>query len=973
MLAVAACATGLFAATHDVSAWKGETVSVTFVRTEPKGATPFVPALKGLPQGVSGKIGLIRPVKFEREPNSGEFISGFDRVEWNGSEASLAAGKSRNVVIELTVAPDAKPGTYLFRAAGEEFALTILDRVLPPAKDWKYYLDLWQHPWAVSRWENVKPFSKPHYDAMRPLWELLAGCGQKMLTTTITKLPWNHQCFDGYDTMIRHIRKADGTWTFDYSVFDEYVAFGKSCGIGPYIGCYTMVPWGYVVYGETEKGEEIKIKANPGTPEFEDYWKPFLIDFVKHLKAKGWFDDVFVSMDERAPEDMRKISAFIGKYGSGLKIATAGNFDPSTMPDLKLQNYSPVIDTVTPEFLAKNLEQRRKQGFLTNYYVCCVPYKPNSFLESPWEESFWCGFFPAAKGLDGFLRWAYNSWPYDPRHDGSYGNWRAGDTYFVYQDASPSVRLLELRSGIIAAEKFRILKEEGKCDASLKALAAKYDYFSARKEGVDLKPLKAETLAVVNALPPEKKVVRDWITLKDGTRLAAIYHVPAKPSKDGRYPVSLSLSPYMATRMLSEWEIDDAEKRGHVRLNVDVRGRCNSEGVFEPYDVDFPDDARAVLDWAGSQPWSDGHVFMTGGSYPAATQLAAMRGGSPTLTACSPSMMTINSYYLYYQGGVPAGIFKNGWHRGFGGEASYERLLAHDEYDEWWQAKSDVRDLDKNHAAVFFQAGWYDQMGFDTFGTLAALRKNGRKVFLRLGPWAHGVNTYGSGIDYSKRGGSVTEDLEIAFLDAAVRGAKKLPTDDLPGQNLIYVLGADEWRYFDSWPVKGLTPKSFTLGEETVAIAHDGEKPVPTMGGRFVGKNNMRCVQTEIEKRVDVKTFDLPAANGDLTFIGEVTAEITFKSTAAVQDIAVKLCEVDEKGESVNIVDGIQRVKNLKPGEWRTVSFKVDTTAFVVKAGRSLRVQLAASNAPHFVPLAGRSTLTIDLAKSAITLPIIEK
>ena len=469
----------LQARTFEVTAWRGETVAAR---------VPDFAELGKAPDGIKVRFGVLKSVKYAPTVESLQRLEVYDRVKWNSDDDGPR-------VVEVSVPADAKPGVYSCGMMN----IRVVDRVLPPAKEWKYFLDLWQHPWAVSRWENAKPFSKAHYDAMRPLWTALADCGQKVLTTTLTKLPWNHQCFDGYDTMIRHIRKADGTWTFDYSVFDEYVAFGKSCGIGPYIACYTMVPWKYFVYGETEDGKELKIQANPGTAAFEDYWKPFLVDFVKHLKEKGWFEQTYISMDERAPEDMRKISAFIVKYGEGLKIATAGNFDPSTMPDLKLQNYSPVIDTVTDDFLAKNLEQRRAAGFITTYYVCCVPHQPNTFMDSPLPEAFWLGFYPAAKGLDGLLRWAYNSWPYDPRHDASYGNWRAGDTYFIYQDASPSVRLLELRNGIIAAEKFRILKEEGKRDAELKALAAKYDYFQARKQGVDLAPLRAETLKVVNA------------------------------------------------------------------------------------------------------------------------------------------------------------------------------------------------------------------------------------------------------------------------------------------------------------------------------------------------------------------------------------------------------------------------------------------------------------------------------------------
>ena len=469
----------LQARTFEVTAWRGETVAAR---------VPDFAELGKAPDGIKVRFGVLESVKYAPTVESLQRLEVYDRVKWNSDDDGPR-------VVEVSVPADAKPGVYSCGMMN----IRVVDRVLPPAKEWKYFLDLWQHPWAVSRWENAKPFSKAHYDAMRPLWTALADCGQKVLTTTLTKLPWNHQCFDGYDTMIRHIRKADGMWTFDYSVFDEYVAFGKSCGIGPYIACYTMVPWKYFVYGETEDGKELKIQANPGTAAFEDYWKPFLVDFVKHLKEKGWFEQTYISMDERAPEDMRKISAFIVKYGEGLKIATAGNFDPSTMPDLKLQNYSPVIDTVTDDFLAKNLEQRRAAGFITTYYVCCVPHQPNTFMDSPLPEAFWLGFYPAAKGLDGLLRWAYNSWPYDPRHDASYGNWRAGDTYFIYQDASPSVRLLELRNGIIAAEKFRILKEEGRRDAELAELAAKYDYFKARKQGVDLAPLRAETLKVVNA------------------------------------------------------------------------------------------------------------------------------------------------------------------------------------------------------------------------------------------------------------------------------------------------------------------------------------------------------------------------------------------------------------------------------------------------------------------------------------------
>jgi hypothetical protein len=62
-------------------------------------------------------------------------------------------------------------------------------------------------------------------------------------------------------------------------------------------------------------------------------------------------------------------------------------------------------------------------------------------------------------GFDGFLRWAYNSWPEDPVMDSRYIKWPAGDTYLVYPGARSSVRFERLREGIQDYEKIRILRE----------------------------------------------------------------------------------------------------------------------------------------------------------------------------------------------------------------------------------------------------------------------------------------------------------------------------------------------------------------------------------------------------------------------------------------------------------------------------------------------------------------------------------
>jgi hypothetical protein len=101
-------------------------------------------------------------------------------------------------------------------------------------------------------------------------------------------------------------------------------------------------------------------------------------------------------------------------------------------------------------------------------------------------------------GLDGFLRWAWNSWPQDPIQDATYWNWRAGDTYLVYPDGSPSLRFLELRNGIVASEKVRILKEKGLFTAELAKLAPKFKPVEASLGKSNYEKLRTETLKIVN-------------------------------------------------------------------------------------------------------------------------------------------------------------------------------------------------------------------------------------------------------------------------------------------------------------------------------------------------------------------------------------------------------------------------------------------------------------------------------------------
>ena len=472
----AAFAFAAIADDFEVAAWRGETLAVL---------VPDYTELGAAPAGLSVRRGVLRAVKFRPNSKGLQLSECYDRVEW-GAEGSPC-------VAEITVPRTAKPGLYKWGLMD----IRVVDRELPPAKEWKYYLDLWQHPWAVARIAGVAPFSKAHYAAMRPMWELLATAGQKALTVTLVDKPWNHQCRDAYGSMIKRVKGDDGKWSFGYSLFDEYVAFGRSCGLGPHISCYTMCPWGNRVSWQDAHGKTHTVVAPPGSPEFADFWGDFLTDFAAHLKSKGWFADTYISMDERAPEDVKKIADFVQSRAPGMKIAMAGNRKPSDFTGITIDNYSQHLKYFSKDFLTE-IQARRAAGYVTTYYVCCSPDRPNNMLKSEIAENFWVGVYPAMTGLDGFLRWAWNSWPEDPLKDASFRQWMAGDTFLAYPGGVPSFRFLEIRNGIIAAEKLRILKEQGLFQDEFAALAASFDCEAAMKGKVNFSKLRDATLKFVN-------------------------------------------------------------------------------------------------------------------------------------------------------------------------------------------------------------------------------------------------------------------------------------------------------------------------------------------------------------------------------------------------------------------------------------------------------------------------------------------
>jgi hypothetical protein len=258
--------------------------------------------------------------------------------------------------------------------------------------------------------------------------------------------------------MINWTLKKDGTWAFEYKIFDRWVQMMLDLGINKMINCYSMAPWNCELeYFDEAQGKMVTVVAEPGTKIFEEIWEPFLIDFKAHLKEKGWLEFTNIAMDERPAEMMDAAVKVLEKCAPEMGFALADNHQTYKKFSMMRDVCVFMCHKVDPA----DLTERRQKGYSTTFYVCCGPAYPNTFTSSQPYESELLGWHGVAWDFDGMLRWAYNSWCKDPVMDSRYGAWPAGDTFLVYPEGRSSVRFERLIDGIEVSEKVRILKKEG--------------------------------------------------------------------------------------------------------------------------------------------------------------------------------------------------------------------------------------------------------------------------------------------------------------------------------------------------------------------------------------------------------------------------------------------------------------------------------------------------------------------------------
>lgn len=479
--------------------------------------------------------------------------------------------------------------------------------------------------------------------------------------------------------------------------------------------------------------------------------------------------------------------------------------------------------------------------------------------------------------------------------------------------------------------------------------------------------------------PPSTRdvvVTRDLrVPMSDGTVLLAD-RWSARHGGDDQ-PVALIRSPYGRANFIGKLSALPLAERGYQVLVQSARGTFGSGGTFDAMRQERRD-GLDTLNWIAEQPWFSGSIVLIGGSYMGYVQWAVaddmpdtVKAMIPAITESACTMEFLRPDGMSLEAPLGWGVEVDGQERPFGMLRSMifrgklhralrtvplkdadvvarghrvpfiQDILVHAADSPRWDGVDHRHRVAKTRAAVSSVAGWYDVFlpgQLADFRELQAVRDDCR---LTVGPWTH----------MQSDGTEIREAMSFGLAHA--RGER--PPSRAPVR--LYVMGAEQWRDFDEWPPKGYDAQRFYLqpgGGLSAALPaasrsdtyrYDPNDPTPAVGGiRLSGRG--RVENSELEARADVLTYTTADLPEPVEIIGEVSADIWIRSSRPSADVFVRICDVDPRGRSFNVCDGLVTVRDAQQLGCATV--RLWPTAYRFRAGHRIRVQVSSGAFPRF-------------------------
>lgn len=470
----------------------------------------------------------------------------------------------------------------------------------------------------------------------------------------------------------------------------------------------------------------------------------------------------------------------------------------------------------------------------------------------------------------------------------------------------------------------------------------------------------------------------------DGSPLRTDHYFPRA---EGDFPTLLVRSPYGRGLPWSPmFGVLYAEQGFHVVLQS-CRGTGGSGGRFDVW-RDEAADGQAAMAWLREQPWFNGTLGTVGPSYLGYVQWALALDPPPELKAMVVQVGLHDPHAFFHAGGafhlenaLAVGAGMTYQHQGIAplvkamlrlqrrlhkittaqplrgayvsalGEVPWlDGAMTHPDADDpYWHGTSTGKVAERLNVPTALIGGWHDVFADQTFEQYGRLRRAGCETALLVGPWTHN--------SAMQQGWSEVFAESLAWLRAHLCDD---PSGLRPTTVRVHVGGeGGAWRDLDDWPLPTRTASWFptpdghlirqppTDGSPLTSFRYDPADPTPSVGGPLLSRTAGPRDNTALEAREDVLTFTGPPLAEPMDILGPVSARLRISTDTGHADVFARLCDVDARGRSTNICDGLSRLRTAdqEPSE---ITVPMSSTAHRFATGHRIRLQISGGAHPRY-------------------------
>lgn len=518
-------------------------------------------------------------------------------------------------------------------------------------------------------------------------------------------------------------------------------------------------------------------------------------------------------------------------------------------------------------------------------------------------------------------------------------------------------------------------------------------------------------------------IENEWITLKDGTRLAARIWMPEGTESDP-VPAVFEFLPYRkrdGTSPRDESTYPSFAEAGIAGVRVDIRGSGESNGVIDGEYTELElANACELIAWIAAQPWCNGSVGMMGISWGGfnSLQVAALR--PPALKAVISIASTVDRYNddIHYKNGchlaaqlgwasnmlayqsrspdpdIVGDKWRSMWLERLENEPYFlEEWLTHQRRDDFWKHGSICEDFSDVEVPALVIAGWAD--GYRNT-PLRAIEGLGEKSKALVGPWIHKYPHFawpkpradflGEAIRWWNR-----------WLRGEENGAEKLP------QMRAYVMESIRpapRRDFDPgfWISKNVWTEPQTLDFSTYQdgtlvegtpdgnskpsdIYHRSPLDTGTMSGEYFTLKP--DAEMAADQRVDDAgslVFETDMLDVEVDILGRPVLNIELACDADWANLCARLVDIHPDGTAYRVAFGVLNLAHrnsnefpeaMPKGEKVAIKLVLDACGYSFKPGHKIRLSLSTAYWPMILPAPSDPGLTFDTTSLHLQLPLL--